>query len=153
MVATVYRRRLPHVRIDGAVYFVTWRVRIGQADLTEDERDCTATAIRHFDTVRYVLHAYVVMNDHVHVLVRLVPGYRLEEILQSWKSFTANRMQRDHGRLGSIWQDEYLDRVVRDGDEYEQKRDYILHKSRKRWPNIESYRWEWAIGTDRPIRP
>jgi len=120
MVATVYRRRLPHVRIDGAIYFVTWRVMVGQADLSVDERECTAMAIWHFDSLRYVLHAYVIMNDHVHVLLQLLPDFRLEEILRSWKSFTANQMQRNHRRQGSIWQDEYFDRVVRDDGEYDQ---------------------------------
>ncbi|MGB8841143.1 MAG: transposase [Aliidongia sp.] len=142
---------MPHVRIDGAVYFVTWRVRLGQSDLSEDERDCVATAIRHFDTARYILHAYVVMNDHVHVLMQPLLDCQIEEILQSWKSFTTNQMQRQHGRQGSIWQDEYFDRVVRDDGEYEQKRDYIVHNPRKRWPHIESYPWQWAIGTDRSI--
>ena len=132
MAETFYRRRLPHVRTDGAIYFVTWRVRTGKMDLSEGEREWTADAIRHFDAARYRLHAYVVMNDHVHVLAELFPDWRLEDILRSWKSFTADRMQRENGRLGSVWQDEYFDRVVRDDTEYEQKRDYILHNPWKR---------------------
>jgi len=150
MVATLYRHRLPHVRVEGAVYFVTWRLRKGQSDLIDGERDYVAAAIWHFDTVRYALHAYVVMNDHVHALVQPSPGWALEDILQSWKSFTTNRMQREKGRRGSVWQDEYFDRAVRDDTEYEQKRDYILHNPYKRWPDIDSYRWSWAIGLDRP---
>jgi REP element-mobilizing transposase RayT len=146
MTATVYRRRLPHVRMDGAIYFVTWRVRTGQADLSADERDRTAMAIRHFDSLRYRLHAYVVMNDHVHVLVELLADYRLEQVIYSWKSYTANLIQREFGRQGGIWQEEYFDRVVRDDEEYAQKRDYILNNPHKGWPDIETYRWKWAIG-------
>ena len=121
MVTKFYRRNLPHLRIDGAVYFVTWRLRNGQADLSDDERDRTAAAIRHFARERYVLHGYVVMNDHVHVLVEPHTGRHLEEIVHSWKSFTANNMQRSGGRHGSVWQDEYFDRVVRDDAEYREK--------------------------------
>jgi REP element-mobilizing transposase RayT len=143
-----YRRRLPHVRVDGSVYFVTWRVRKGQGELSDSERDITAAAIRHFDYARYELHGFVVMNDHVHVLVQPCPGFRLQDIVQSWKSFTANRMQRVSGRRGVVWQDEYFDRVVRDDAEYEQKRDYIMYNPYKRWPEMESYPWAWAIGLD-----
>jgi REP element-mobilizing transposase RayT len=148
MAVTVYRRRLPHIRIKGATYFVTWRVHTDQPVLCEDERDDIAAAIRHFDNARYILHAYVVMDDHVHVLVRTLPEWRLEEIIQSWKSFTANRMQRNYGRTGSVWQDEYFDRVVRDQKEYERQLDYILHNPNKRWPSLVSYRWAWATGVD-----
>lgn len=147
MARTFYRHRLPHVRADGAVYFVTWRVRTERAGLSEDERDCTAAAIRHFDHIRYILHAYVVMNDHVHVMVEPLPDLPLEDILQSWKSFTANRLQKKHGRQGSVWQEEYFDRVIRDEAEYEQKRDYILDNPFRRWPDIGSYRWCWAMGS------
>ncbi|HVJ51802.1 MAG TPA: transposase [Aliidongia sp.] len=132
----------------GAIYFVTWRVRIGQPGLSAAERDASVNAIRHFDQIRYVLHAYVVMNDHVHVMVEPVCDFPLETILHAWKSFTANQLQRQHGRLGAVWQDEYFDRVLRDETEYLQKRDYILHNPLKRWPDIGAYPWRWAIGSD-----
>ena len=153
MNAIFYRRRLPHIRGDGATYFVTWRLRRGQLDLSADERDCVVASFRHFDGVRYVLHAYVVMNDHVHVLVRTNADFRLEDVISAWKSFTTNRLQRQFGRSGAVWQDEYFDRVVRDDDEYDQKRDYILNNPQKRWPEIEAYQWRWAIGMDLSAPP
>ncbi len=83
------------------------------------------------------------MNDHVHVLLSTMEPYRLEDVIHSWKSFTANRMQRDHGRRGRVWQDEYLDRMVRDEQELVQKSDYIQGNPWTRWPNLEAYRWVW----------
>jgi REP element-mobilizing transposase RayT len=148
MASTFYRRRLPHVRVDGAIYFVTWRLHPNQPELSDQECACIAAAIRHFADARYILHAWVVMNDHVHVLVEPCPGHILEDMVQSWKSFTANRMQRSHGRRGTVWQAEYFDRVVRDDLEYDRKRDYILNNPAKRWPEIGDYRWRWAIGLD-----
>ena len=153
MVTTFYRHRLPHIRLDGAIYFVTWRLGARQADLSESERDCVVSAIRHFDDTRYALHAYVIMNDHVHVLVQPTADHRLEEILRSWKSFTANRLRQVSGRRGAVWQDEYFDRVIRDNAEYEQKRDYILNNPQKRWPEIEAYRWCWVLGMDLSTAP
>ena len=105
-------------------------------------------AIESFEGSRYQLYAFVVMNDHVHVLIRPHPNHSLESILHSWKSFTANRMQRESLRTGRLWQDEYFDRAVRDRKEFEEKRDYILTNPFKRWPKIESYAWVWSSGEE-----
>ena len=137
----IYRRKLPHWRLIGAVYFVTWRLRPSQPELTSDERPIVAHAIEHFNEQRYELLAYVVMNDHVHVLVKPINDHSLESILHSWKSFTAHRLQRQFGRHGAIWQDEYFDRIVRDEAEFYEKAQYILNNPRKRWPELEEYAW------------
>lgn len=148
MTATFYRRRLPHLRLDGAIYFATWRALSGQPDLSDGERDEVVAAIRAFDGDRYILHAYVVMNDHVHAILAPLADFRLEAILHSWKSFTANRLQRRYRRRGAVWQAESFDRVVRDEAVYQQKRDCILGNPFRRWVDIESYRWSWALGQD-----
>jgi REP element-mobilizing transposase RayT len=145
-----YRRRMPHFRTSNGIYFVTWRRRPDQGDVSEMERREVTAALRWFDGVRYRLHAYVVMNDHVHVLVEPLNDWSLQKIMHSWKSFTANRFQRLYGRPGAVWQHESFDRVIRDDAEYDQKRDYILANPFKRWPHLDSYRWVWAIGWDDP---
>jgi REP element-mobilizing transposase RayT len=143
-----YRRRLPHWRYQEAIYFVTWRLGIAQADLNPSERDLVASALKEFDRMRYRLTAFVVMNDHVHVLLNVTEGFRLEDVIRSWKSFTANRMQREHGRRGRVWQDEYFDRIVRDEKELEQKFEYIRGNPWARWPQVEEYRWVWPMGEE-----
>jgi REP element-mobilizing transposase RayT len=91
-----YRRRLPHWRVDEAIYFVTWRVAKDQNLLVPIERDVVVGAIKHFQGRAYDLIAYVVMEDHVQVLVKPLRNYELEDILHSWKSLTANQM---HGSI------------------------------------------------------
>ncbi len=150
MPADFYRHRLPHARANGALYFVTWRLRTELADLSEEERDLVAASLRHFDGLRYVLHAYVVMNDHVHVVVEPKAEFRLEDILHSWKSFSAKRIGKHRQQRGAVWQDEYFDRVIRDDIEYRQKCGYVLENPFRRWPALEIYRWCWAIGIERP---
>jgi REP element-mobilizing transposase RayT len=86
-----YRRRLPHWRADEAIYFITWRLSKGQPELAPAERELVMSALRHFEGKRYHLDAFVVMNDHVHVLIAAMEPYRLEDIVHSWKSFTANQ--------------------------------------------------------------
>ena len=137
-----YRRRLPHWRLRGGIYFVTWRLERGVRELDGAERDEVLASLRHFNGVRYALYACVVMNDHVHALVQPLEGYELEDILRSWKGFTARRLQR-HGRAGRIWQPEYWDRLIRDEDEFLGAMRYVAGNPFARWQGIESYPWMW----------
>jgi REP element-mobilizing transposase RayT len=142
----IYRRRLPHVRQTFGTYFVTFRLAQHQPDLSHDERSAVMASLHHFDGTRYHLFALVVMNDHVHVILRPASEYRLEQIVHSWKSFTAHRLTRGTGRRPPLWQDEYWDRVLRDDQELRQKAEYILGNPQKRWPECVDYRWVWAVG-------
>ncbi len=105
------------------------------------KRTLVATAIRHFDGLRYDLLAYAIMDDHVHALVLLLADYSLQQILRSWKSFTANELRRLQQRVVPVWQNESFDRIVRDETELIQKMEYILGNPAKRWPDIEEYPW------------
>jgi len=140
----LYRgRKLPHWRMERGTYFVTWRLGHGQPDLTPAERDNVAEALRHFDATRYKLAGYVIMNDHVHVVVEPADGQRLEAIVHSWKSFTAHRFARAGSRKGSVWQKEYFDRIVRSEIEMAGKLQYMLENPWRRWPGIGDYPWLW----------
>jgi REP element-mobilizing transposase RayT len=139
----IYRRRLPHWRDDDVIYFVTWRLARGEPELDSSERELVACALKHFDGQRYQLDAYVVMHDHLHALVTPLAASGLKEILHSWKSFTGHRIQRRRRSIGRVWQDEYFDRIVRDEQEFEQKRRYIVHNPWKRWPELDQYPWVW----------
>jgi putative transposase len=139
----IYRRRLPHWRLEGSVYFVTWRLVPAQANLTPGERSELISALKHFDGYRYELYAAVVMHNHVHVLVKPLGEQRLQELLHSWKSFTAHKFQRNFGRKAPVWQDEYLDRIVRDEKEFLDKAQYVLNNPLKTWPDLEEYPWGW----------
>jgi len=133
-----YRRSLPHWRRIDAVYFVTWRVSASRRFLSPEQRACVSSAIRHFDGQRYDLLAYVVMDDHVHVVVgpRLIA---LERIVHSWKSFTTRIIGG-----GRVWQPEYQDRIIRDDVALMRTVRYVLRNPRRRWPGARSYPFVWA---------
>jgi putative DNA methylase len=105
-------------------------------------------ALRNFDGDRYVLVGFVVMDDHVHVLVQPLKGIALEQILHSWKSFTARQFQRAGGRKGAVWQKESFDRIVRNEADLWEKAGYILANPSKRWPGISEYAWAWLRHPD-----
>ncbi|MEI8045329.1 MAG: transposase [Verrucomicrobiota bacterium] len=65
------------------------------------------------------------MPNHVHVLVKPLNGHRLADITHSWKSFTANQINRRLGKTGQLWQHESYDHIVRHGKAMEEIRRYI----------------------------
>jgi hypothetical protein len=67
-------------------------------------------AMLHFDGERYRLVAWVVMPNHVHAMMETAPGIRLDDILHSWKSFTAKECNRVLHREGQFWQEDYFGR-------------------------------------------
>ncbi len=82
-------------------------------------------ALRFFDGQRYWLGHFVVMPNHVHCLVRPLGEHTLSDILHSWKSFAAKKMNAVLGREGKVWQDESFNCIVRDVPQLEQFSRYI----------------------------
>lgn len=75
--------------------------------------DIVAGGLRHFDGDRYDLGAWVVMPNHVHAIVAPRAGWTLDQVLHSWKSFTAHAINRALNRTGELWQHEGYDHIVR----------------------------------------
>jgi type I restriction enzyme R subunit len=84
-----------------------------------------AEALRHFDGGKYALGAWVVMPNHVHVLVTPHEGSALSGIVQSWKSFSARQINALDGKRGSLWQKEFYDHIVRDDEQLGKLEEYI----------------------------
>ena len=152
-----YRRHLPHWRQEGSVYFVTWRLAGEQSLLTPPERTIIVEALRHFHKQRYELFAYVIMDDHVHVLAQPIAPHELRNVLHTWKSYSARCLQKQFGRQGALWQNESFDRIVRDEQEFQEKARYILHNPLKRWPDLIEYEWvgigAWHGQAGTPVLP
>ena len=81
--------------------------------------------LNHFDRDRYVLDAFVVMPNHVHVIVKPIELNSLNTILHAWKSYTSNRVNELLKRKGPLWMAETFDTIVRDSAHLAACRDYI----------------------------
>ena len=82
-------------------------------------------ALLYFRGQRYALHAWCVMPDHVHVLMTPFEDRSLDTILHSWKSFTANEVNKMLHRAGALWQPESFDHLVRSQQAFERFIAYI----------------------------
>jgi REP element-mobilizing transposase RayT len=89
------------------------------AEMIVDAIHQNAKTLKH-----YVLHAFVVMPNHVHLLV--TPAVELSKLTKSLKSITAKRANAILALTGSpFWQEESYDHMVRNGEEFEKIRSYI----------------------------
>ena len=75
-------------------------------------------AWNHFDGDRYRLLAWVVMPNHVHLLIQPNAEIPLSRIIQSWKSFTSRKIAAwcAERKIPAFcgWQRDYWDRYIRD---------------------------------------
>lgn len=89
----------------------------------------------HFDTIRYVLDVFVIMPNHVHVLVMPLRKEKacspLTKILHTWKSFSAKRINKMLGKTGEVWKHESFDHMVRSTFHLEKYRKYIEENPKK----------------------
>lgn len=84
-----------------------------------------ADALWHFDGERYEIATFVVMPNHVHVLFRPLGTHTLPGIVKLWKGFTAREINKRMGRTGTLWQDEYWDRLIRNERHFFKVAEYI----------------------------
>ena len=81
-------------------------------------------AIHYRDLRSYQLHAFVVMPNHVHLL--MTPLERASKVMQPLKRFTAREGNRTLGLTEQpFWQDESHDGLVRDEREFARIVHYI----------------------------
>ncbi len=102
-----------------------------------------ADALRHFDGSRYLLYAWCVMPNHVHVLFQPVGTTVLADVLHSWKSYSAKAANRILRRRGELWQREYHDHLIRSLDAFERAERYIAANPQK--AGLHDWRWVWSF--------
>jgi putative transposase len=100
----------------------------GECPLKSAEvRGIVTRSLHHFDGERYLLGGYVVMPNHVHVLVQFLGEHTLSKTCYSWKHFTAHEILKTLGRTGEgrLWQDESFDHIVRSPEQFQKYRSYF----------------------------
>ncbi len=94
-------------------------------------RSVVATALTHFDGQRCWQHAWVVMPNQTHALFSLIENHPLEDLLQSWKGYTAHEINKRLNRQGPLWLQDYFDRMIRDSRHFWRCARYIRRNPEK----------------------
>jgi len=119
-------RRLERVYERHPIYFVT--------ACTADRRRLLASRVMHDLFVQFAQAAaergawvgrYVLMPDHLHLFVTLEPDrMRLSDWVGSLKKSMSKGL-REKGESSPHWQKGFFDHVMRGGESYSQKWDYV----------------------------
>ena len=105
-------------------------------------------ALRYGETPlgHYTLHAFVVMPNHVHVL--LTPHVPVPRLLCSLKAASARRANQAMGTTGqTFWQEESYDHLVRNDKEFARIQAYIEGNPMRAGlaQSPEDYPWSSAV--------
>jgi len=96
---------------------------------------------------QYILHAYVVMPNHVHILI--TPVVSVPKIMKSLKAFTAREANAILNRTGlPFWQREFYDHWVREG-EFDRIARYIAQNPVKAGLATEPHLYPWSSAARR----
>ena len=188
------RGYLPHVKREGASYFVTFRLAdslpqsvlldlkrqqaeklralkdltpvarepidlefrrqieryldrgVGECHLKRPEiAKMVVEALLFFHEQHYVLDEWVVMPNHVHLIVWPMPNHTLSEIVRSRKRQTARQANIMLGRTGeTFWQHEPYDHWIRNDAEKSRIRRYIRQNPVKAGLCVSPEAWPWS---------
>ncbi len=105
----------------------------------DDIAEIMDNALKHFDGERYDLLAWAIMPNHIHIIVKPYTGHKLDEIVHSWKSFTAKEINKRLGRKGSVWMDEYYDHLIRDDNDFKNQVHYVISNPER--AGLQNWKW------------
>jgi REP element-mobilizing transposase RayT len=119
------KRNLPHWTEIDSIYFITFKLK--QGILIPEEQQLVKDHIIQGQPEFYLLHATIVMPDHVHLILKPQGTYALRRIMKGIKGVSAHKVNLLRGTKGTLWQDESFDRIIRDLDEFEEKLLYMYN--------------------------
>lgn len=90
-----------------------------------------ADALLHFNGERYDLDDWVIMPNHVHLLIKPMDNYSLSDIMHSIKSYTAHKINQLQKTKGSVWMHESYDHIVRNEEAFYAIKNYIRQNPEK----------------------
>lgn len=108
-------------------YFITASCR-DKKNLLQSERSARLfiNVLHHYRAEqKYLLHEFVVMPNHFHLLLTPAEDVTLERALQLIKGGFSYRAAREIGIRGGLWQTSFYDHRVRNAAEYQRCREYI----------------------------
>jgi len=110
------------------------RTRIFQR--TDNAEKMVELLFHYRDTGRYLLHGYVVMPDHIHVLLTPQVDQTIERCMQCIKGGFSFAIREDF--KSEVWQRGFHEHRIRDLDDFINQRHYIaMNPSRKNWDSYE----------------
>ena len=142
------RKKLDHrgplsIRTTNAVYFITiTAVERGTTELT-DRANVILSAARFYQaTAKWFLYLFLVMPDHIHMLVHVPPERTLADVIGHWKAYLTTQH-------GIRFQMNFFDTRIRDQEHFAEKWNYICKNPVAKGLVATPRDWPHSIAFDR----
>jgi putative transposase len=115
------------IRASARTFFATAKTSMGR-QLLQSERNALLLidVLRSYVAQgRFQLHDFVIMPDHIHLLITVDSGMSIESAMQLVKECFSYRLKKETGYLGEVWQRGFSEVRVEDSESWEQHRRYI----------------------------
>jgi putative transposase len=119
--------RLTHRTLPGSTYFVTTKAwqSISVFQVAEVAEILIRKLLEYREKGNFFLHEFVLMPDHLHLLVTPTESTSLEKAMQLIKGGSSHEIHRIRGSNAQVWQSGFHESRVRDWSDYKNKLDYI----------------------------
>jgi putative transposase len=109
--------RLPRLAVAGLSHHVIQRGHNRQPVFLDDaDRHAYLSALREAAALqRVAVHAYVLMDNHIHLLVTPPTAEALSKMLQALGRRYVSAFNRRHGRAGTLWEGRFRATVLESG--------------------------------------
>lgn len=116
-----------HRTAPGASYFVTSKCWEGRSvfQVVEISEILLGTLFHYRDSGAYLLHEFVIMPNHLHVMLTPNSVASLEKAVQLIKGGSSHRIHKVRGGRMEIWQVGFHDWTIRDLEDWNAKASYI----------------------------
>jgi putative transposase len=108
-------------------YFITACAHMQQNLFQRDQiaELMVSTLFKYSDAAEFELHEYVVMPNHIHVLLSIKPEQELSRVIQLVKGGFSHSLRENDIVFRAVWEQRYYDRRVRDANEFAEFSRYI----------------------------
>jgi putative transposase len=105
-----------------------------------------ATFLKYRDAGEFELHEYVVMPNHIHLLLSITDQQQLSRVIQLIKGGFSHSLRENGIVFQAVWQQRYHDRRVRDANQFTEFSRYVRQNPVQRGlvQNAEDYPYSSA---------
>jgi len=119
--------RLTHRSKPGWTYFVTTKAaqNISVFQVKEEADIVIAKMLEYRSKGNYLLHDFVLMPNHLHLMLTPADEVTLEKMMQLIKGGSSHEVHKVRGNKMEIWQSDFHESRVTDSTDCKRKADYI----------------------------
>ena len=146
-----YKKQLSKLEIKGGIYIITFNT-YERLELNNEARKIVLDACLYFHEKRYYLYVFVIMSDHVHLLIKPYPKstdeyWSIGSILHSIKSYSSKQIPKVMKHIGKVWQDGRYDILIKNRQQILNTWEYIRQNpvKEKYTDTPENYPFLWEV--------